>query len=165
MYYLVEINMGSLLFKKFLRFFKKHNPDGSSITDYCFAGFVKGNEDDGDNEGKDIYTYTDREEDYPEAEIISVEEWAARFPEEGNLTTLPKFYLVELDRDSPIYQDFRHFAVDQDEDDEYTLRGYEYAGITESGWVVTDEHYDYPECDIITLEEWKQLRKPNFEAW
>jgi hypothetical protein len=164
MYYLVSIDVDNEFFRKFKRFFKQHNIDYAP-DDYVYAGFVKGNEDDGEHEGKDIYVVSDDEDDYPEAEVISLEEWAKRFPQEGILSSLPEYYLVETDISSPFWKDFRHFHVEEVNEDDFTPGDYTYVGQTKNGWRGDDDSTECPECDVITLEEWKQLRKPQFEAW
>jgi hypothetical protein len=154
-YYLVEIDTDNEFFKKFRRFFRQHNTSNDP-DNYSYAGFTKGNEEEGDEPG-DGYNVTDDETIYPEAEIISLNEWAQRFPSEGNLTALPEFYLVETDNTSKHWKEFRHFVVDQTEDN-IGMEDYSFAGNTENGWLATDEPYDYPECDIITLDEWKSFQ-------
>lgn len=162
MYYLVEIDTDSGFFNKFKRFFRQYEKDYNP-ADYCYAGFVVGNDDDGRKKGQDIYSTTDDEDEYPGTEVISMTEWAARFPGEGNLTTLPEYYLVELDSNSPFYKEFRHFLVDQTDDD--LCLSDTYVGHTEHGWLSTDDADDYNECDILTMEEWKALRTIHHEIY
>jgi len=159
MHYLVIIHTGHDAFRRFRRFFKQHNKDYDP-TDYCYAGHVVGNDEDGDNEGKDCYSVTnDNDDNYPGVEVISMDEWAQRFPTEGNLTTLPEFYLVETDKLSDHWKEFKHFHVDhEDVDDEFCPGEMTYVGNTESGWTGTDDQYDYPECEVLTLDEWKSFQ-------
>jgi len=158
MYYLVNIDTENEFFKKFRRFFKTKNKKYQP-GDYSYAGFVKGNEEEGEDEGKDIYIVSDDEESYPDVEIIDLDEWATRFPTEGNLTCLPEYYLVETDTSSPLWGEFLHFHVDNvDFDSDFCPADCLYVGKTNSGWYGTDDQSDCPECDVLTLEEWKTLR-------
>ncbi len=165
MYYLVEIDIEHEAMKRFKRFFRKYNTDYDPM-DYCYAGFVVGNADDGDDEGKDIYNVSDDIDDYPGTEVISMKEWAQRFPTEGNLTSLPEFYLVETNRDSPLWKEFKHFHIDhEDVADEFAPGDLDYVGNTENGWSGTDDQYDYPECEVLTLEEWKAFQVINYSTF
>lgn len=152
MNYLVIIDLDHEFFRKFKRAFKQHNIE-QDIENYLYVGNVNGE-----------YVVTDDEKEFFDTETISLDQWNERFPSEGLLTVLPGFYLVDLDRNSPIYKEFRHFSVDQSDED-INLKDYQYAGNTSEGWLSTDDNYDYPECDVITLEQWKFLCQPDYQTF
>lgn len=170
--YLVEIDTENKYYQRFKSYFisnqSKQSPDTNNPADYAYAGLALANmeEDDKKYEGKIIYLVADEEELYPDAEIISLDEWAARFPKEATLTTLPEFYLVELDYDSPFLNSLRHFHVDKDKYNDFPITENDtHVGNTSQGWVTTDDPDYYSECDILSLEEWQRLRSKSVETY